>query len=154
MPCHDTHDAADKQQAGPKLVSVHLDSPPLGYFRIYPVCFHTKKLSSHFRTTLQYSSASIRNLRNCRKISDTSCLSISPILQDKKPRRSPLRLRFFSYNLEKISCAIWALIFLQFLMKFPTAVSSTHHMQKRLRPVPSPKPYSHHTTFPSPPLSA
>ena len=31
---------------------------------------------------------------------------IFPILQDKKPRRSPLRLRFFSYNLEEISCAI------------------------------------------------
>ncbi len=48
----------------------------------------------------------VPGVRNCRKISDTSCLSISPILQDKKPRRSPLRLRFFSYNLEDISCAI------------------------------------------------
>ncbi|MFG6346736.1 MAG: hypothetical protein K1W35_24475 [Lachnospiraceae bacterium] len=46
------------------------------------------------------------SIRNCRKISDTSCLSISPILQDKKPRRSPLRLRFFSYNFEEIFCAI------------------------------------------------
>ena len=38
-------------------------------------------------------------LRNCRKISETSWL-------------------VYSYNLEEISCAIWALIFLQFLKPF------------------------------------
>ncbi len=33
-------------------------------------------------------------------------LSISPIAQHKKPRRSPLRLRFLYCTLEEISCAI------------------------------------------------
>jgi len=43
-------------------------------------------------------------VRNYRKITDTSW-SISPIMHDKKPRRSPLRLRFLTYILEEISCA-------------------------------------------------
>ena len=33
-------------------------------------------------------------------------MSISPIVHVKKPRRSPLRLRFLTYTLEEISCAI------------------------------------------------
>ena len=32
-------------------------------------------------------------------------MSISPIMHIKKPRRSPLRLRFLLYILEEISCA-------------------------------------------------
>ncbi len=33
-------------------------------------------------------------------------LAISPIMHAKKPRRSPLRLRFLTYLLEEISYAI------------------------------------------------
>ena len=33
-------------------------------------------------------------------------MAISPIVHVKKPRRSPLRLRFLAYTLEEISCAI------------------------------------------------
>ena len=37
-------------------------------------------------------------------------LSILPIAQDKKPQRSPLRLRFLSCTLESISCVNIAVI--------------------------------------------
>jgi len=38
-------------------------------------------------------------------------LAISPIMHVKKPRRSPLRLRFLTYILEEISCAIYITYF-------------------------------------------
>ncbi len=41
-------------------------------------------------------------------------LSISPIAQVKKPRCSPLHLRFLTRTLEEISCASAQVIFLQF----------------------------------------
>lgn len=58
---------------------------------------------------IQFLSAPFK--KNCRKISDTSWLAISPIAQYKKPSHSPLRLHFLYYTLEEISCVIRIIYF-------------------------------------------
>ena len=46
------------------------------------------------------------SLRDCGKRTYASCLSISPIVQAKKPQHSLLCLRFLACTLEEIPCAI------------------------------------------------